>query len=398
MGRDYVLGAPAKPKPVPWAGVSGRIPAQGTGFGGGTAAGLSKPHIRTQDLPALSNGRLRWYPGASYVEVLGSSDKLPKKERQSKPRGRVKEFSADAMRRLKSKVAKLERDELAKALVVTLTYPGEFPDPDDFKIYKKHLHTCEMALVRKWPECSGIWKLEFQKRGAAHYHLIVCGLGDLELETVRTWFRETWYRIAHNGDKHGGIAGTQVDRIKSVGGALCYLAKYLSKGDQTRPGNFTGRYWGVHNKAALPMAIPKEIEVPCSVANKLRRIARKKIQKDVEKSRWKRFMDEKGRWSQFTRLDLERLKMAKHGGARSFKFQFMETGRMVEFEGGNYRIAGWVSVDCALSSLERHKPPKRWRARNNETVRVVCDASAFMRKLANWDKPASSYLEWSSGA
>ena len=375
---------PGLERPAPWGAVRARTQPQGAGRGSETAAGLSKPHIRTQDPPALSNGRLRWYPGASFVEVLGSNDRLPKKERKAKPRGRVKEFSADARRRLKATVAKLKRVELEKALVVTLTYPGEFPDPDDFKIYKKHLHTCEMALGRKWPECSGIWKLEFQKRGAAHYHLIVCGLGDLELETVRAWFRETWYRIAHNGDKNGGIAGTQVDRIKSVGGAINYLAKYLSKDDQTRPGNFTGRYWGIHNKAALPMATPKEIELPRTVANKLRRIARKKIQKDVEKSRWKRFMDEKGRWSEFTRLDLERLKMAKHGGSKSFKFQFMETGRVVEYEGIKCRVQGWVSVHCSLSLLENHRPPKRWRARNNETVRVFCDASAFVQKFAQF--------------
>jgi hypothetical protein len=373
---------PGLERPAPWGAVRARTQPQGAGRGSETAAGLSKPHIRTQDLPALSNGRLRWYPGASFVEVLGSKDRLPKKERHSKPRGRVKEFSADARRRLKAKVAKLKRNELEKALVVTLTYPGEFPDPDDYKIYKKHLHTCEMALGRKWPDCSGIWKLEFQKRGAAHYHLVVCGLGDLELETVRTWFRETWYRIAHNGDKHGGNAGTQVDRIKSVGGAISYLAKYISKGDQTRPGNFTGRYWGVHNKAALPTATPKEIELPRKEANMLRRIARKKIQKDVEKSRWKRFMDEKGRWSEFTRLDLERLKMAKHGGAKSFKFQFKETGRVVEWEGRNFRVEGWRTVTCATSYLAFHKSPKRWRARNNETVRVFCDASAFVRKFA----------------
>lgn len=344
----------------------------------------------------MSNGRLRWYPGASFVEVLGSKDRLPKKERHTKPRGRVKEFSVDARHRLKCTVAKFKRDGLEKALVVTLTYPGEFPAPDDYKVYKKHLHTFRMALGRKWPECSGLWKLEFQKRGAAHYHLILCGLGDLDLETVRAWFRETWYRIAHNGDKNGGIAGTQVDRIKSVGGAISYLVKYLSKEDQTRPGNFTGRYWGVHNKAALPMAMPMEVELPRTIANKLRRIARKKIQKDVENSKWKRFMQEKERWSEFTRLDLERMKMAKHGGSKNFKFQFMETGRVVEYEGRNFRVEGWASVQCSFSYLEKHRLPKRWRARNNETVRVFCDASAFVERFANLDRPASSFKVWSS--
>lgn len=214
----------------------------------------------------------------------------------------------------------LRRAELAHALVVTLTYPAEFPAPDDHAVYKVHLHTFQIYLRRKWPQCSCIWKLEFQSRGTAHYHFILYGLHDVELEAVRAWVRETWYRIAHNGDKHQGKAGTQVDPIKSVGGAVSYLVKYLSKEDQTMPGNFGGRYWGLHNKQSLPIVEPMTIEPGEKKALLVRRIARRKMQKDVEHSRWKRFLERE--WEQFKNVEGGCL-----GGSEVSASQFQEQAR-----------------------------------------------------------------------
>ncbi|GAA5143605.1 hypothetical protein GCM10023213_31820 [Prosthecobacter algae] len=285
---------------------------------------------------------------------------------------------------------------MARALVVTLTYPNEFPAPDDHEVYKGHLHKFRIYLRRKWSECSGVWKLEFQSRGAAHYHLMLFGLAGVELEAVRTWVRETWYRIAHNGDKHLGVAGTQVDAIKHAGGAMSYLVKYLNKGDQTLPGNFSGRYWGKHNQELLPTVEPETEELDEKTANQLRRIARKKVQKDVEHSRWQRFlkMENEQYWRVGGRFFWETLKSARHGlkpridsegypAPRCLSWMFKDE-TAIEVDGVKYKPDySWVSLPFSVDLLRSdvRKLPKRWKAKNNARVRIMCEASAFVARL-----------------
>jgi hypothetical protein len=335
--------------------------------------------------------------GGSLVEIKASVPKRAHRDHKAEKRGKVTEFSAAARRRLKETFGMFERSALALAHVVTLTYPAEFPAPDDHQVYKRHLHTFQQALRRRWAECSGVWKLEFQKRGAAHYHLILFGLEAASIEEIRAWFRESWYRIAHKGDKNEGVAGTQVDTVKSAGGIMSYLAKYLSKGDQTMPGNFTGRYWGKHNEKDLPLAEITETEVSAEQANRIRRVARRKVQKDVEASRWKRFLEDRSNWQYGSRQNWERLKMAKHGGSKRLIGWVYDAGGWTETEHGVVSVPPHhVQISWYPEFLSWYRLPKRWKSRNNQTVRVMCDASAFMKQISRLDKPASSFLEWAS--
>ena len=280
--------------------------------------------------------------------------------------------------------------------MVTLTYPAEFPAPKDHAVYKGHLHTLQIYLRRQWPECSGIWKLEFQARGAAHYHLMLFGLAGHLIEIVRAWVRDTWYRIAHKGDEFLGKAGTQVDAIKSVAGAACYLVKYINKGDQTMPGNFSGRYWGKISVKHLPAVKPRTLELEEKRAFQIRRLARKKIQKDVEASRWKRFLKERNEqfWRVGGRLFWETLKSARHGtkpqdrrdGDR--RFQALEwtfkDERPIEIDGKNFHpLSPWQTMAFPLDYARKdaYRQPKRYKLRNNARVRLLCDASEFTRQV-----------------
>jgi hypothetical protein len=419
MGKDYTLQGRAAPGYKTWAPKAGQLLGQAErGHApacpdGGTpdAAGLSKPHIRTGgDAYQKPRPSLTWYPGASLVEVHVPRERPPPPDRNAQPRGKITEWSADSRRRLKHFLATIEREELARGLVVTLTYPKEFPAPDDHEVYKGHLHTLLIYMRRKWPTCSGIWKLEFQSRGAAHYHLMLLGLSHVELEAVRTWIRETWYLIAHKGDKHKGVAGTQVDPIRSIGGATSYFEKYIGKGDQTIPGNFSGRYWGKHNKKHLPTVKPETEELDEKTANQLRRIARKKVQKDVENSRWKRFLKAENEqfWRVGGRLFWETLKSAKHGSKPKLDrdgepnmpclFWMFQDREAIELDGVKYvPIDPWQRHPFSVDLLRKdiRKLPKRWKPWNNDRMRMMADASSFVEAFKRLDRPASSFLEWS---
>jgi hypothetical protein len=85
------------------------------------------------------------------------------------------------------------------------------------------------------------WVLEFQSRGAPHYHLIVSDfIHKYDLSQV-------WYRIVGSEDEKHLKAGTKIEAIKSKAHLCGYLSNYINKLDQkTPPTGFenVGRFWG----------------------------------------------------------------------------------------------------------------------------------------------------------
>jgi hypothetical protein len=122
---------------------------------------------------------------------------------------------------------------------VHLTYPAEFPR--DGLIVKRHLKAFLDAL-RRLGMRNYVWVLEFQERGAPHFHILV-DIGKEEGLT-KDWVAKTWARIA-GADLR---AGTRVESVYS-NEAIAYLLNYLSQVKQyqkTVPQEFVnvGRLWG----------------------------------------------------------------------------------------------------------------------------------------------------------
>ncbi len=67
------------------------------------------------------------------------------------------------------------------------------------------------------------------------------------------------------------------------------MASYIAKNDQTRPGDFTGRYWGTFAKKRLPVGELHTLELTPQQGVRVRRLARKKRRIDIERRRWRQF-------------------------------------------------------------------------------------------------------------
>jgi hypothetical protein len=152
---------------------------------------LSKLHNVTDGRSDLRLGErsstLTTAVGGSLVTVrTPRRGELPPPPKGTAKREAITEWSSKSRMALKCALAKLKRDALGQALFLTLTYPGEFPAPDDHAVYKNHLRVFNQALARAFG-ASGLWKLEFQTRGAAHFHLIVFGLNGQDIEALREW-------------------------------------------------------------------------------------------------------------------------------------------------------------------------------------------------------------------
>lgn len=164
-------------------------------------------------------------------------------------RGKVGGFSRAARRRLLELLASLNRDALEwLPLFLTLTYPGEFSlDP---AVWKRDLDVFLKRLRRAYPDAAVVWKLEPQKRGAPHYHLLVFGVEHIP----RMWLRQAWYEVVGSGDPAHLAAGTRVERVKTWRGVMAYAAKYLGKVEAiTDWPEYVGRWWGVSGRDFLPI-------------------------------------------------------------------------------------------------------------------------------------------------
>lgn len=124
----------------------------------------------------------------------------------------------------------------------TLTYPAEFPA---HCVAKNDLRAFLKRIGRRFGKYGAIWRIENQKRGAPHFHIILF-LGAIVPEHELTlWMVNAWYDIVGSGDPSHRIFGVENQSFRSARGLASYCSKYVSKleeGDRVRL--IEGRQWG----------------------------------------------------------------------------------------------------------------------------------------------------------
>jgi hypothetical protein len=137
--------------------------------------------------------------------------------------------------------------------MVTLTYPESYSF--DGRIIKEQLRRFMQELKRQADshrgrtdnvavdDYSAFWFLEYQKRGAPHFHIFTTHRYD------KNWIADTWFRIVGSEDLRHKKAGTRIEKLKSGRrGACSYALKYAAKLEQKDPPEWIkncGRFWGV---------------------------------------------------------------------------------------------------------------------------------------------------------
>lgn len=209
------------------------------------------------------------------------------------PRRKIKKFSSKSWVNLMYKV---RNTYMIPFSMLTLTYPRDFPL--DGRQSKIHLDALLKALRRRFRYIAYIWFLEFQSRGAPHYHLLTTvdlslvdgAEGRLDTRTRRRvfggqikwvryytnkqlslWLAETWNRIVFESSAWSSESKRETHKRVSTAweqlllrdGAVRYVAKHFSKAAQKKvPRDFrnVGRFWGASrsvSEAILPM-----VEIP----------------------------------------------------------------------------------------------------------------------------------------
>lgn len=199
--------------------------------------GLSKPHI-----PPC---RVKVAVGAQYVELIPPRHKDKPRQVGGGRRGTVTGFSRQSRRRMLNLLNQVPTEAHKKALFITLTYPSEYPADD---VAKQHLDTFSKRIARKWPQAAFVWRIEAQKRGAPHFHLLVYGVEFIP----KAWLSRSWYEIVGSQDEKHLRAGTQVAYCHTIRQVLHYASKYAAK-ETEDVRTIEGRQWGVKGRANLPI-------------------------------------------------------------------------------------------------------------------------------------------------
>jgi len=199
-------------------------------------------------------------------------------------RGQVQGFSYKSRKRIMQTVAKINTAKVhGKPLFITLTYPDSYSH--DSNIWKNDLSKFVKTFNRKYSNIVLIWRLEFQKRGAPHFHVIAFNTNKTSflpgLKSMREFISDNWYRSVGSCDVKHLSAGTDVSLIKSWRGVTHYVSKYISKTVQSYlfpdANCFNGRHWGIYNREYLPID-EITIDIDEEEFNYLRRIARRYLE------------------------------------------------------------------------------------------------------------------------
>ena len=147
-----------------------------------------------------------------------------------------------------------------------------------------------------------LWKLEPQKRGAPHFHLLVYGIPYLAWQIVAVrWveivnecklpknfptekgklgaalFHEWIHSVENYAVANHLAAGVRVEAIRSKNGVMRYCSKnYMGKECAVPEGwENVGRFWGVVGRKNLPRSKVMEMEISLEAFYKVRRTARR---------------------------------------------------------------------------------------------------------------------------
>lgn len=106
--------------------------------------------------------------------------------------------------------------DVSYAKFITLTFAENVTDVGTAT---KELHRFMMIARKKYGRFRYLWVVEFQKRGAVHFHMLM----DIPQFIPQSWIEKAWGR--------GFIKINAIEHVDNIG---AYIAKYMSKLDDHR--------------------------------------------------------------------------------------------------------------------------------------------------------------------
>lgn len=260
----------------------------------------------SEGLPAIPARELGDREDRYSVSLSPGVVKVSKQQGRKRPRSEnykaktiIREWSKKSRANMVKVLAQLDYskmfdDSLRLPALITLTYPKNWEEiVPDGQTARRHLKLLRHRYERTFGEMVAVWKMEFQRRGACHFHLFMTPPKDLK--SFRSWLSENWTDILNISDpnekaKHL-LAGTGVDigeglRNSDPKRVSVYFSKHNSanygvKEYQNRPPDLwlednksVGRFWGYFRLRKLTYTVEISREDAVFISRLLRRLAR----------------------------------------------------------------------------------------------------------------------------
>jgi len=179
------------------------------------------------------------------VEIVADGPVKRPSPRFRGKRNRIERFTRTSRRALWKLLTRFRYSLMKSGSFVTLTYHNNYPEePSE---YKTHLHRFLDDVKRVYPEILYIWKLEFQKRGAPHFHIMFFFPKHSENE-FDSYFNliinKIWSKYRGCQCIHCAAHSVLIEPILSYKKTCRYVSKYIAKEDAPPPLDYPGRYYG----------------------------------------------------------------------------------------------------------------------------------------------------------
>jgi hypothetical protein len=175
-------------------------------------------------------------------------------------RGAITEFSAKSRRRCLIFFNRVDW-QACKVVFLTLTF-WKSPEPKEAKAAFKRFRSW---LAYHYPDVAAVWRMEFQERGAAHFHLLLFGLPFIPQKQLQ----QVWQACTREV-----LSIVDIRLVKSRKHAMKYVSKYIAKrGAETGTSSLEippyqqkpalpsiGRVWGWINAEGIPMCPVERFE------------------------------------------------------------------------------------------------------------------------------------------
>ncbi len=191
-------------------------------------------------------------------------------------REKIYRFSDASRLRLLRFLASLPFNDLGRKYFLTLTYHNIYPH--NSRVAKADLHLFLIRLQRKYPGVRYIWKMEFQDRGAPHFHIILFVSKKIKIKNMYRFKKnmyDLWLPSLHCGCRYCQKHAVLLKELKGFRRVSYYMSKYLAKVDYSEKIDETGRFWG-RSDSLLPR-VRHKIACDLETAEKLREFILKRL-------------------------------------------------------------------------------------------------------------------------
>lgn len=210
-------------------------------------------------------GYASFYPSASFIRVKRRSCFS---SRVCGRRGSVVSFSSASRRRMMNLLNKIKISAFEHFVFATFTFHHPLASSEE---YRRVFHRFFVSLRKR---CKGfIWRIEFQKRGVPHLHILIYSLNSSFDDVVNLWLTSSCQADDRDAvDFHfGRIPGSRfcIEPLHNKKKAMKYASKYCAKDDEVSFG-FLGRRWGYWGDIPFSSCVTIEIPDAASFNNFLR--------------------------------------------------------------------------------------------------------------------------------